>query len=84
MKNVTIPVKYQESRIGCENLAYFQSIENKCKLNIMTKIYLGKRQTGSIKLALLPCLQIYHDNKKIEGNLQTLRWMYILSLLWPP
>ena len=36
MKNITIRVKYQESRIGCENLAYFQSIENKCKLN-MTK-----------------------------------------------
>ena len=48
MKNIIIWVKYQESRIGCENLAYFQSIENKCKLN-MTKIYLGKRQTGSIK-----------------------------------
>ena len=48
MKNIIIRVKYQESRIECENLIYFQSIENKCKLN-MTKIYLGKRQTGSIK-----------------------------------
>ena len=48
MKSIIIRVKYQESRIGCENLAYFQSIENKCKLN-MTKIYLGKRQIGSIK-----------------------------------
>ena len=48
MKNIIIRVEYQESRIGCENLAYFQSIENKCKLN-MTKIYLGKRQIGSIK-----------------------------------
>ena len=48
MKNLIIWVKYQESRIWCENLAYFQSIENKCKLN-MTKIYLGKRQTGCIK-----------------------------------
>ena len=48
MKNIIIRVKYQESRTGCENLAYFQSIENKCKLN-MTKIYLGKRQIGSIK-----------------------------------
>ena len=45
----------------CENLAYFQSIENNSKLS-MTKIYLGKRQIGSIKLALLPWLQIYHDN----------------------
>ena len=48
MKNIIIRVKYQESRIGCENLAYFQSIENKCKLN-MTKIYLDKRSLGSIK-----------------------------------
>ena len=47
MKNIIIRVKYQESRTGCENLAYFQSIENNCKLN-MTKIYLGKRQIGSI------------------------------------
>ena len=47
MWNIIIQVKYQESRIGCENLAYFQSIENKCKLS-MTKIYLGKRQIGSI------------------------------------
>ena len=31
----------------------------------MTKIYFGKRPTGSIiKLALLPWLQIYHDNKE--------------------
>ena len=28
MKNIIIRVKYQESRTGCENLAYFQSIEN--------------------------------------------------------
>ena len=52
MKNIYLLflVKYQESRIRCENLAYFQFIENKCKLNIMTKIYLGnKRQIGSIK-----------------------------------
>ena len=64
MKNIIIRVKYQESRTGCENLAYFQSIESKCKLNI-TKIYLGKRQIRSIsKLALLPWLQIYHDNKE--------------------
>ena len=48
MRNIIIRVKYQESRIGFENLAYFQSTENKCKLN-MTKIYLGKRQNGSIK-----------------------------------
>ena len=36
MKNNIIRVKYQESKTGCENLAYFQSIESKCKLN-MTK-----------------------------------------------
>ena len=45
--NIIIQVKYQESRIGCENLAYFQCIENNSKLS-MTKIYLGKRQIGSI------------------------------------
>ena len=48
MWNIIIQVKYQESRIGCENLVYFQSIENNSKLS-MTKIYLGKRQIGSIK-----------------------------------
>ena len=47
MWNIIIQVKYQESRIGCENLAYFQSIENNSKLS-MTKICLGKRQIGSI------------------------------------
>ena len=47
MWNIIIQVKYQESRIGCENLAYFQSIENNSKLS-MTKIYLGRRQIGSI------------------------------------
>ena len=47
MWNIIIQVKYQESRIGCENLAYFQFIENNTKLS-MTKIYLGKRQIGSI------------------------------------
>ena len=47
MWNIIIQVKYQESRIGCENLVYFQSIENNNKLS-MTKIYLGKRQIGSI------------------------------------
>ena len=47
MWNIIIQVKYQESRIGSENLAYFQSIENNSKLS-MTKIYLGKRQIGSI------------------------------------
>ena len=47
MWNIIIQVKYQESRIGYENLAYFQSIENNSKLS-MTKIYLGKRQIGSI------------------------------------
>ena len=31
MKNIIIQVKYQESRIGCENRAYFQSTGNKCK-----------------------------------------------------
>ena len=30
------------------------------------------------KLALLLWLQIYNDNKEIEGHLQILRWMYIL------
>ena len=47
MWNIIIQVKYQESIIVCENLAYFQSIENNSKLS-MTKIYLGKRQIGSI------------------------------------
>ena len=64
MKNIIIRVKYQESRIGCENLAYFQSIENKCKLN-MTKFILVKDKLEALsKLALLPWLQIYHDNEE--------------------
>ena len=49
MWNIIIQVKYQESRIGCENLAYFQSIENNYSKLSMIKICLGKRQIGSIK-----------------------------------
>ena len=62
MWKIIIQVKYQESRTECENLAYFQSIENKCKLS-MTKFILVKDKLAALsKLALLPWLQIYHDN----------------------
>ena len=35
-------VKYQESSIGFENLAYLQSIENKCNVRKSHKILSGK------------------------------------------
>ena len=44
-------VKYKESSIGFENLAYLQSIENKCKLLIDNKTFLDS-PFGSEKVVI--------------------------------
>ena len=48
----------------------------------MTKIYLGKRQIGSSKLALLPWLQIYHDNKESKrASSDSMMDVYTVTLM---
>ena len=51
MKNIIIPGQVSRVKNWMSKPCLFSvGIENKCKLNIMTKIYLGtKRQVGSIK-----------------------------------
>ena len=36
---IDFPVKYQESSIGFENLAYLQSIENECKSTFLPSLH---------------------------------------------
>ena len=52
--NQDFQVKYQESSVGFENLAYLQSIENKCKHRCMQSSFLfSSQQNISHKLNTL-------------------------------